>query len=53
MSSSTLFETLNVREGDVAAVVKEHWGLTLGDKLKASQNITFTAVDPVSGDKFA
>eukprot|EP00123_Amoebidium_parasiticum_P021238 comp6387_c0_seq1/m.2187 comp6387_c0_seq1/g.2187 ORF comp6387_c0_seq1/g.2187 comp6387_c0_seq1/m.2187 type:complete len:336 (-) comp6387_c0_seq1:109-1116(-) len=48
-----LFETHPVSREQVASAVKEHWGLTLGDRLKESQNHTFVALDDTTGDKFA
>jgi Ser/Thr protein kinase RdoA (MazF antagonist) len=48
-----LFETLPVEKDTVARIVREQWGLSLGDILKASQNHTFSATDEASGAKFA
>jgi hypothetical protein len=48
-----LFESLPVDEGAVAAAVAARWGLTLGARLKASQNTTWAAVHPASGARFA
>ena len=47
-----LFETLLVDATAVAALVEQHWGLTLGAQLKASQNTTYAATD-ASGAHFA
>lgn len=47
-----LFESLPVDEGAVAAAVAARWGLTLGARLKASQNTTWAAHD-ARGAKFA
>jgi Ser/Thr protein kinase RdoA (MazF antagonist) len=48
-----LFETLPVDVDAVSALVLTHWGLTLGERLKASQNHTFAASDTASGARFA
>lgn len=41
-----LFDKFPVDRDEVAKAVEAHWGLTLGDVLKASQNHTFSATGP-------
>ena len=51
---SSLFEqTIKVDKEVVALAVAEHWGLQLGDIIKASQNHTFAAEQPSTGARFA
>ena len=40
-----LFQTFPVEREDVRHAVEVHWGLVLGDCIKASQNHTFHATD--------
>ena len=51
---SSLFEqTLTVDHAQVKQIALEHWGLELGAIIKASQNHTFSAEDPVTRAKYA
>lgn len=50
----SLFEkTITVDLEEVKAAVKQHWGLDVGDLIKASQNHTFKASNPDTGALFA
>lgn len=48
-----MFESTPVDRPAVEAAVREHWGLDLGDVLRASQNHTFSATHPATGARFA
>ncbi|KAJ4461167.1 putative sugar O-acetyltransferase [Paratrimastix pyriformis] len=50
--SSTLFEKLDVKQDDVATVLRQNWDLILGSELKSSQNRTYRATND-AGAQFA
>lgn len=45
-------QTLHIDDSVIATLVDEHWGLTLGKLIKASQNHTFAAIEKESGIDF-